>query len=49
MKYLAIPYPLFILGILMKVKVKLLSVSDSLQPHGLYIAHQAPPSMDFSR
>ena len=24
-------------------------VSDSLQPHGLYIAHQAPLSMRFSR
>ena len=24
-------------------------VSDSLQPHGLYVAHQAPLSMEFSR
>ena len=24
-------------------------VSDSLQPHGLYVAHQAPLSMGFSR
>ena len=24
-------------------------VSDSLRPHGLYVAHQAPPSMGFSR
>ena len=24
-------------------------VSDSLQPHGLYVARQAPPSMEFSR
>ena len=24
-------------------------MSDSLQPHGLTIAHQAPPSMGFSR
>ena len=24
-------------------------VSDSLQPHGLYVAYQAPPSMGFSR
>ena len=24
-------------------------VSDSLRPHGLYVAHQAPPSMEFSR
>ena len=24
-------------------------MSDSLRPHGLYIAHQAPLSMDFSR
>ena len=23
--------------------------SDSLRPHGLYVAHQAPPSMGFSR
>ena len=24
-------------------------ISDSLQPHGLYIAHQAPLSLEFSR
>ena len=24
-------------------------MSDSLRPHGLYVAHQAPPSMEFSR
>ena len=24
-------------------------MSDSLRPHGLYVAHQAPPSMGFSR
>ena len=24
-------------------------VSNSLQPHGLYVAHQAPVSMGFSR
>ena len=24
-------------------------VSHSLQPHGLYVAHQAPLSMEFSR
>ena len=24
-------------------------LSDSLQPHGLYVAHQAPLSMEFSR
>ena len=24
-------------------------MSDSLQPHGLYVAHQAPLSMEFSR
>ena len=24
-------------------------VSDSLQPHGLYVAHQAPLSMEFFR
>ena len=24
-------------------------MSNSLRPHGLYIAHQAPPSMEFSR
>ena len=32
----------------LKVKVKLLSLSDSLRPHGT-VAHQAPPSMGFSR
>ena len=32
-------------------EVKLLShvMSDSLPPQGLYIAHQAPPCMGFSR
>ena len=24
-------------------------VPDSLQPHGLYVAHQVPPRMEFSR
>ena len=24
-------------------------MSDSLQPHGLYVAHQVPPPMEFSR
>ena len=24
-------------------------MSDSLQPHGLYIAYEVPPSMEFSR
>ena len=24
-------------------------MADSLQPHGLYVAHQASPSMEFSR
>ena len=24
-------------------------MSNSLQPHGLYVAHQAPPSMEFSK
>ena len=24
-------------------------MSDSLQPHGLYVAHQAPPSMGLSQ
>ena len=24
-------------------------MSDSLRPHGLYVAHQAPPSMGFPR
>ena len=48
MKYLDKPYPLFILGILMKVKVKLLSVSDSLHTPWT-AAHQAPLSMEFFR